>query len=242
MNTTITRNYKKKDIEMLTAIEVIIDNAIANKVFLQSKRTTWADPFFDNIKTQIQTTADTHLGRDAARNMRLASQTVYTIQATALTNLSELKIQIDQDYKNTPSDKTEILTNLGFTAYHKQSQKGDQEALVNQLFQYKTNLTPTLKAELIAKGIAETTLDAITTQAQSLKDANIFQETFKGTRKEITNEAITAFNSIYDTVISIANISKNFYKTDPIKKQQFSFTKVTANLNSQTNTTTTKKA
>lgn len=174
--------------------------------------------------------------------MRLASQTVYTIQATALTNLSELKIQIEQDYKQQPTDKTEILTNLGFTAYHKQSQKGDQEALVNQLFQYKTNLTPTLKAELIAKGIAKTTLDTITTQAQSLKDANISQETFKGTRKEITNEAITAFNQIYDTVISIANISKNFYKTDPIKKQQFSFTKITANLNSQTNTTTAKKA
>lgn len=241
MNPTITRNYKKKDIEMLTAIEVIIDNAIANKVFLQSKRTTWADPFFDNIKTQIQTTADTHLGRDAARNMRLASQTVYTIQATALTNLSELKIQIEQDYKQQPTDKTEILTNLGFTTYHKQSQNGDQEALVNQLFQYKTNLTPTLKAELIAKGIAEITLDAITAQAQSLKDTNISQETFKGTRKEITNEAITAFNQIYDTVISIANISKNFYKTDPIKKQQFSFTKVTANLNSQSTTTTTNK-
>lgn len=241
MNPTVTRNYKKKDIEMLTAIEVIIDNAIANKAFLQSKRSTWADPFFDNIKTQIQSTADTHLGRDAARNMRLASQTVYTIQATALTNLSELKIQIEQDYKQQPTDKTEILTNLGFTTYHKQSQNGDQEALVNQLFQYKTNLTPTLKTELIAKGIAETTLDAITAQAQSLKDANISQETFKGTRKEITNEVITAFNAIYDTVISIANISKNFYKTDPIKKQQFSFTKITANLNSQTNTTTTNK-
>ena len=232
MNTTIARKYKKKDIEMLTAAEVIIDNAIANKAFLQTKRTTWADPFFDNLKTQIQTTTDTHLGKDAAKNMRIASQVVYGVQATALANLSELKVQIDQDYKNNPTQKTEILTQLGYTTYYKASQNGDQEALVNQLFQYKQNLTPALKADIIAKGTAQTTLDAITAQAQTLKDANISQETYKGTRKEITTEAITAFNTIYDTVISIANISKNFYKTDPIKKEQFSFTKVIANLNS----------
>ena len=46
MPITIARKYKTKDIEMLTATATIIENAIANKAFLQSKRTTWADPFF----------------------------------------------------------------------------------------------------------------------------------------------------------------------------------------------------
>ena len=46
MPTTVTRKYKTKDVEMLTATATIIENAIANKTFLQSKRTTWADPFF----------------------------------------------------------------------------------------------------------------------------------------------------------------------------------------------------
>jgi hypothetical protein len=165
--------------------------------------------------------------------MHFASQVVYGIQATTLTNLSELKVQIDQDYKSVPVQKTEILTQLGYTTYYKKSQNNDQEALVNQLFQYKQNLTPALKSELMAKGTAESTLDTLTANAQTLKQANINQETFKGTRKEITNEAITAFNAIYDQIISIAKITQNFYKTDPIKKEQFSFAKVTANLNSQ---------
>ena len=46
MPNTIARKYKTKDVEMLTATATIIENAIANKAFLQSKRTTWADPFF----------------------------------------------------------------------------------------------------------------------------------------------------------------------------------------------------
>jgi hypothetical protein len=50
MSIIIARKYKTKDIEILTATDTIIDNVIANKTFLQSKRTTWASPFFDELK------------------------------------------------------------------------------------------------------------------------------------------------------------------------------------------------
>jgi hypothetical protein len=36
MSTTVTRKYKTKDVEMLTATATIIENAIANKTLLQS--------------------------------------------------------------------------------------------------------------------------------------------------------------------------------------------------------------
>ena len=233
MSTSIVREYKTKDVEMLTATATIIDNAIANKTLLQSKRTTWADPFFDNLKTQIQTTTETYLGKDAAQQMRQATQIVINIQSQALNDLAEFKIQIEQDFKNTPVQKTEILTQLGFTSYHKLAQKGDQEGLVNLLFQFKTNLNPALNNEIVSKGTAQATIDNITGYANTLKEANITQETYKGTRKEITDEAITAFNLIYDQVISIAKIASNFYKTDKTKQQLFSFAKVAATLNSK---------
>ena len=240
MSTTIPRKYKVKDIEMLTASATIIENAISNKTFLQSKRSTWADPFFDNLKTKIVTTTDTYLGKDAAKEMRNATQVVLGIQKQALLDLAELKIQIIEDFKKEPIKQNEILTTLGFTSYHTLSQKGDQEALVNLLFQFKQNLTPTLSAEIVAKGTAQTTLDNISNFANTLKNANITQETFKGTRKEITNEAIIAFNEIYDAVISIANISKKFYKTDKTKQQLFNFSKVTATINSYSTQPTPK--
>lgn len=241
MPVTISRKYKTKDVEMLTATATIIENAIANKTFLQSKRTTWADPYFEDLKTNIQNTTDTYLGKDAAQQMRQATQIVLSIQAQALNDLAEFKVQIEQDFKNTPIQRTEILTQLGFTTYHKLAQKGDQEGLVNLLFQFKTNLNATLNAEIVSKGTAQTTIDNIIGYATTLKNANITQETYKGTRKEITDEAINAFNQIYDLVISIAKISSNFYKTDKTKQQLFSFAKVTANLNNQSPKTNTPK-
>ena len=74
MATTVTRKYKTKDVEMLTAAATIIENAIANKTFLQSKRTTWADPFFGNLKKQIQSTTDTYLGKDSSQKNATSNQ------------------------------------------------------------------------------------------------------------------------------------------------------------------------
>ena len=233
MATKVKRKYNNKDIEMLTATSTIIENAIANKTFLQTKRSTWANTFFEDLKAQIENIIETYLGKDAAKQMRDATQIVLGIQKQALIDLAEFKVQVEEDFKENSTQKTEILNNLGFADYHKIAQKGDQEGLVNLLFQFKTNMTTILKAEIVTKGTAETTIDNIIDYAGVLKNANINQETFKGTRKEITDEAITAFNEIYDRVISIAKISSNFYKTDKTKQQLFSYSKVSANLNNQ---------
>ena len=228
---TIGRIYKTKDVDMLLTIETIIDSAIANKTFLQTKRSNWADPYFDNIKKEINTIIQENLGIDSAKELRQATMAVKTIQANALTDLAEIKVQIEQDFKTQPDRKSEILNQLGFTSYYTQATTRDQEGLINLLFQYNTNLTPTLKAEIVAKGTAAAALDAINTYAQTLKDADVFQEGTKGTKKEITSETIQIFNNIYSTVLSIAVISAKFFKTDTAKKDQFSFAKVSKTLN-----------
>ena len=233
MPTKIARKYKVKDVEMLTATATIIENSIANKVFLQTKRSTWANPFFEDLKSEIENITNTYLGKDAAQQMRQSTQIVLGIQKQALIELAEFKVQVEQDFKSNPVQRAEILTQLGITTYYKMAQKGDQEGLVNLLFQFKTNLNPTLSAEIVAKGTSLNTLDNIAGYAEVLKNANINQETFKGTRKEITDEAIQAFNEIYEKVISVAKIANNFYKTDKVKQQLFSFSKVSATLNSQ---------
>ena len=233
MPTKIARIYKVKDVEMLITSATLVENGIANKTFLQTKRSTWANPFFEDLKAKIETTTETYLGKDSAQQMRQSTQIVLGIQKQALIDLAEFKVQVEEDFRKNSIQKTEILTQLGFTTYHKISQKGDQEGLVNLLFQFKKNLNLTLNAEIVAKGTSQNTIDKIVDYAQVLKNANIDQETFKGTRKEITDEAIKAFNEIYEDVISVAKIANNFYKTDKVKQQLFSFAKVSANLNSQ---------
>ena len=61
MAAKVIRKYKNKDVEMLTAAAIITESAIANKVFLESKRSTWKDPFFEDFKKQIALTTDTLL-------------------------------------------------------------------------------------------------------------------------------------------------------------------------------------
>ncbi|PZO30762.1 MAG: hypothetical protein DCF13_02685 [Flavobacteriaceae bacterium] len=227
----ISRNYKCKDVEMLITAATINESAIKNKTFLQSKRANWADPFFEDFKAEIDQTIEDYLGADSAKQLRESTQIVLEIQANAMKDLAELKTQIDADFKSNPVQKTEILTTLGFNAHYKAVQSKDQEALISLLFQFKTNLTPNLRTKITDQGTAPATLDAIIAHAEQLKNANITQEGFKGTRKEITAEALTAFNAIYDKVINIAVISAKFYKDKPELKDQFSFTKVKNKLN-----------
>ena len=231
---TPERIYNTKDVDMLLAIETIIDSAIANKTFLQTKRSNWADPYFQDIKAQINTIIQDNLGVDSAKELRQATIAVKAIQTNALIDLAEIKVQIEQDFKAQPDRKSEILNQLGFTSYYTQATTRDQEGLINLLFQYNTNLTPALKAEIVAKGTAAAALDAINAYAQTLKDTDVFQEGTKGTRKEITSETIQIFNEIYGTVSSIAIIAAKFFKTDAAKKDQFSFAKVSKTLNKTT--------
>lgn len=236
---TSQRNYNTKDVDMLVTASTIIESAITNKAFLQTKRSTWADPFFDDLKAKIDTTIQNHLGVDSAKELRQSTQALTSIQKQAIKDLAEAKVQITEDFKSDKPRQTEILNQLGFTSYHKDAQKGDQESLINLLFQFKTNLTATLKAEIVTAGTAQIVLDTITGYADTLKNADVSQESFKGQRKTITATAVKEFNEIYDQVISICKISSKFYKDQPHLQEQFSFNKVAKVLNATGKTTPT---
>ena len=230
---TTERNYRGKDVDMLMAVSIIVENAIRNKAFLQSKRSTWADPFFENVKASIDTTVETHLGVDSARDLRQSTQVVLGIQANALADLSEFKIQVQEDFKSDRARRTQIFTELGFTTYHRQAQNGDQEGLINLLFQFKTNMTNALKTEISNKGTAVALIDNITGYSDMLRNADINQEVFKGIRKTLTAAALRDFNTVYESVISIAKIASRFYKGQPAMQDQFSYNKVRKTINSQ---------
>ncbi len=228
----LIRSYRIKDVDMLISASTIVENAISHKPFLLSKRSNWADPFFPNLKTRIDNAVQTYLGVDSAKNLRQATTAILAIQTQAIKDLAEVKVQITEDFKTDKPRRDEILTQLGFTSYLKAAQKADQEALINLLFQFKTNL-PAIKSEIVSKGTAATSLDTITTYANNLKNANINQETYKGNKKIITAAAVKEFNEIYDAVISISKIAGKFFKEDATIKDQFTFSKVSKALNTK---------
>ena len=149
----------------------------------------------------------------------------------ALKDLTEVKIQIEQDFKNTPSRRSEILNQLGYTNHFKQAQKKDQEALINLLFQFRTNMTEELKETITNKGTATDLIDKITSYTDELRNANVIQEGRKGTKKEVTQEAIIDFNNVYKKAIAVSKIAANFFKDNKAVQDQFSFTKVRNSIN-----------
>lgn len=228
---TLTRAYTVKDVDLLVSASTIVESAINNKSFLQTKRSNWADPFFDDLKLRIDAATQTFLGVDSAKELRGATQALLTIQKQATKDLALCKVQIEEDFKIDKTRRAEILKQLGFTDFLKKVQLGDQEGLIQLLYQFKTNLTPSLKEEIVAKGMAKATLDAIIGYADNLKMANVSQESLKGLRKTITAAGIKEFNEIYSQVMSICKIASKFYLDNPPVKEQFSFAKVSKTLN-----------
>jgi hypothetical protein len=225
------RPYKGKDVEMLTTCATIIENAMANVEFLNSKRTSWTPEFFTQIKEHIDNAFSNYLGIDNASQMREATRTVINIQSNSLNSLAELKVQIEEDFKSDKARRDEILRLLGYAAYYKMAQNRDQEALIQLLYQFKTSLITDLRIEITQKGTSSILLDHICSYADELSQANITQEMLKGTKKSVTEEAVTEFVGIYNDVISIARIARNFYKGNPVKQDLFSYAKILKKLN-----------
>lgn len=229
----LTRNYSVKDVDMIIAASTIVKNAISQKEFLQSKRSSWAGTYFEDLETKIDAIASIFLGADNARELRNSTAAIYEAQARAHALASEIKVQIEEDF---PAEKTEMLRTLGYTSYFAKSSHKDQEALISLLFQFKTNLSPSLKAQMVAKGTLPADLDAMAAMAEEIKALDTVQETKKGARPVNTEEAVRNFNDIYEEVMTIARIASRFYKDDRPRQDLFSFAKIAKTINASNGT------
>ncbi len=230
------RNYNVKDVDMLISVSTIMDTAIKNKALLQTKRNYWADPYFENLKARVEASIKSCLGLDSAKDLRQATLMLYSIQKQAYILLAEVKVQIMEDFKKDKLRRDEILNQLGFTYLFNNAKRNDQEVLINMLYQFSANLSPELRNEITQKGINADALDTVVGYSESLKNANVGQEGFKGERKNMTTDMRAELNAIYDEVITISKIAAKFYKDKPNIKDQFSFSKVSKALNAHSKT------
>ena len=226
------RNYSYKDVDMLTASEIVAGNFKLNIGELSSVRSDWTEAYANDLESRIRQIIETHLGIDAKKDLRDATSGVSSIQVDAKRDLSFFKTQIDDDFKAQPILRNEILNTLGFSKYLRDVQKGKQESLVQLLYTLKKNMTDSLRTQITGKGLSAALIDKIIGYAETFKDANTTQEGLKQTTKEISKEVMDVFNAIYDEVIGICKKVSNYYQFDAVKKEQFTFSKIIANLGS----------
>jgi hypothetical protein len=225
-----SRPYSCSDEKMLMTCRIIAESFNTNLSELSTLRTDWTEEFATALIARIDKALDEFLGKDVKMDLRKATTNLQNIQVTALRDLSFFKTQIDDDFKNEPSRRTEILKSLGFTAYLKLVQNKKQEPLIQLLHTFKTNITEELRTEITSKGISPILIDRIMADASTFQQANLRQETLKGTKKEITQEMLDEYLGIYDVIIGICKKASNYYRYEPLKRDLFTFSKVLRNL------------
>jgi len=218
------RNYKVKDEVMLMACKTIVKNMSINLSDLSLVRSNWTEDYVTGLDTKIDTAATNFLGLDKQKKLRIATDQVEEILKPAIKNLSFLKTQIEVDMGK---DAEEILKGLGYT---KPLYSLDQEGLITLLFGVNKGMTEDLKTQLVAKGTNAALIDSIIAYAETLQQANLTQEVLKGTTLELSEEAVSVFNDIYTEVIGICKIASKIYHDDPVKKSQFTFSKVVSRM------------
>jgi hypothetical protein len=236
------RNYTCSDVDMLMASKTIAQSFSTNIAELSATRSLWTGQYASDLNIRIDSAMENHLGIDAKKDLRNATATLATIQFPAKRDVSYFKTQIDEDFKKEKSKRDEILKTLGFAKHLRDVQKGNQESLIQLLYQFKTNMSDTLRQEITAKGLSASLIDNIIGYSDTFKQANVTQETFKSSTKEVTQEVRDVFNSIYDEIIAICKIASNYYKYEPLKKEQFTFTKALSNLGTSAKATGTETA
>jgi len=222
-----TRDYNYKDVEMLLASKTIANNLSENLSDLSIARTTWTDKYAAGLELRIDDAIENYLGLDKKRTLREASSHLASIQNPAMRDLSFLKTQIVVDFDQA---SVEILKRLGFEKHLRDVQKGNQEALIQLLYAFRKGMSKDLKDQITAKGTNPALIERLIAYAEDLKEANVSQESLKESTKLLSEEAIEIFNDIYEEVMGICKIAAAFYQYEPLKKEQFTFSKAISNM------------
>lgn len=227
----IKRAFSGAAVDFLIAARTILNSAYSHQVDLFLKSTLMTILYFDDIKVKIAN-AFNIIGSDKEAPKREATDIVLEIAENANVILGDMKILILAYFKKIKARPDEVLLTLGFTEYLEKAKKGDQEALISLLAAFRANLSPTIEAQLLAAGVPPAAILSLKNYADTLREADVEQESLKGTGPELTQADIITLNEVYDEIITIAKIGQRAFKDNPAVKDQFVYSKVLKRINS----------
>jgi hypothetical protein len=227
--------FKGKISELFIGGDVICDLAKGDINELKDFDADITITIIDKLQTDINAACSKYLGIDSAKALRAATRVVLDNFEAGKLALQIAKELISNKYteKKLTADLDEIMNTLGYNLYSKAVRDGDQEALIAHLYRYQTNLTPALKAAIVANGIPAAKLEKPLTYAQILKDANVAQEGNKKTKKENSATKTDELNALYARIIAICKLGKTTYKAlkNKVKEEQYSYAATIKNMN-----------
>lgn len=223
------RIYNAKDEVMLLVCLVILQTALTDIAELTKRNPNWTAAYIADLQKQVNDAFNNVLGIDPHGPQRDATEFVHTIQDEVLPLLSTFTTFLAPVFANNVARKDEVLKKLGFPSFYKKAQARNVPALVELLFQFQTNMTSELKAEITAtKDISVAEIDAITKFADKLKQKNVDQKTFQSTAPTLTAAGIDTLNGVYTSVVIYFSklVLDYFKKKKSVHADAYSFGKL----------------
>lgn len=227
----IRRIYAGSDVNMLTALAVIMVAAVELQAQLSTEDTTLTAQYLAELQQRVNVISNKHLGNDVTGLTRSATDDVLDIFDQAYPYISSVKSLIDRKTRRNPEQGRELNTKLGITTHLEGVQNGDQEAMVSLLFQFRENCTSEVKNTLTSLGIPSDKLQALFGFADQLNIANITQESLKKSQLQLTDEAIEDFNELYLDVTDVAGAGKQVFRKQPEIAERFNYSGIIRTMN-----------
>jgi len=220
------QKFNFKPLPMLVAALTVADHFEAEKQVFSAEKPLWDDPFIANFRETVGRVMNEYYGVNTKEELQKQTSLVNELTGKAHDDLGMVKTQVERGFRATSERGEWILAKLGFDRYWGKASNGNQSMLIGLLQAFRNNLDEPLRAELEQNGVNPARLINLLSYADTLNNANITQESLKGSTKLDTEKAVSALNDIYDRAMDICAIGQQLFKTDQLKKELFVFSKL----------------
>lgn len=220
------KKFNFKNLPMLVAALTLADHFDTEKQAFITENPAWDDQFIANFRTAVEAILTEYYGINTKEELKAKTKVINELAQKATDEFGMIKIQIERGFRASAERCTSILSQLGFDTYWSKASKKNQSELIGLLLAFRNNLSAELRTELEQNGVNAQRLTTVVSYADTLNQANITQESLKGSSKLDTEKAVVALNDIYDRAMDICLIGQQLFKKDKLKKDLFTFTKL----------------
>lgn len=229
--TRIHRKFRSKDIEMLTALLILIGYLREDLKVLSGYQMTLTTDALTNLEKRVYHCLEVDLNVKNGRLLANSTAIVEKLVADALHILGTVEQMIDMNFKSQPEFIKDVRVKLGFEDYDQRVNSGsDQEGLTTHLMNYKANY-PEFDKVFTNKGINPSLSATLSKYAMQLELANVEQESLKVKTPMLTREMIVKFNDIYDTVMDISKLARRVFRNQPERRDRYNFKAIISRMN-----------
>lgn len=210
-------------LHMLFAALSVADHFETEKASFIAENPQWNDPFISNFRDEVNRVLQENYGINTHESVQKQTRLLNNMGDQAMADLRMIKTQIERGFRAVEGKTDAILDKLGFTMFWARAANSNMAMLSGLLLTFRNNLDAELEAELEQNGVNPSRIDNLLNLAGNLAQANVAQETMKGTAKIDTEKNMMILNDIYNRTMDICSIGQQLFRNDDLRKELFVF-------------------